>query len=569
MPGRHTAAPAGGARRRARAPQERRSRRPGRRPGRGGGWKRGSAILLAAVIALFSVAGWSALSSGAVGCGADETLTLAAAPEIAPVVEDVVADLDVNDLDAQGVCGVRVAPTRADDALAALGAGVQATDLWIPDTSAWLSQLPPTLADRPARSVATSPVVLVGPADTPRPETWLGALSAPGATLLDPRDSGASVGALAALQGEAVSGRTDGADVSNWVVTEAQSATDYGLDDAALLAAAAGGDQATPRWFPTTEQRFTSAPDAVAERGLGITVPESGTTMLDYPLVSVATGADARAAAVVAKALADRLRSPDTAPQRTAAGFRPPSGTPTQVAGVTGRVERLEVPSPDATADLVSTWTSLNVDARMLAVLDVSGSMLDVEGSRTRAELARDAMLAALRTAPDTWDLGLWAFSLGLGHKDADYRVLAPIRTLAATVGGRTQREDLADAVRKLPDLAGGGTALYDTTLAAYRAVADGYLSDRFNSVVLLTDGRNEDWDGLRLQQLLDALARERDKARPLPVITIGMGPEADTSALHRISEVTGGQSYVVRDPRELEQVFNDALLQRVGWRMR
>jgi hypothetical protein len=47
-------------------------------------------------------------------------------------------------------------------------------------------------------------------------------------------------------------------------------------------------------------------------------------------------------------------------------------------------------------------------------------------------------------------------------------------------------------------------------------------------------------------------------------LITIGMGPQADTEALQRISAATDAPSYVVRDPRDIGPVFDDALLQRV-----
>jgi Mg-chelatase subunit ChlD len=125
------------------------------------------------------------------------------------------------------------------------------------------------------------------------------------------------------------------------------------------------------------------------------------------------------------------------------------------------------------------------------------------------------------------------------------------------------QRAQLGAALRKLPTLTNGGTGLYDTTLAAVRTLQDGYDPAAVNSVILLTDGENDDPGSLSLRELLTALERERDPARPVRVVAIGMGPEADIMALKRIAGVTGGSSYEAREPSDIASVFRDALLGR------
>jgi hypothetical protein len=553
MPGRHAAAPSGGARRRVSVH---------------GGRTRRTAVAVAAAVALLAVAGWSAVASfgGGSSCESGGHLTLAASPEIAPVVDAVVSPSDGDVLETDNGCGVTVQWTDPDEALAAIHAGERAPDLWIPDTSAWLSRLPPSVHDRHARSVATTPVVLAGPAARP-PTTWLAGLSQPGARMLDPAASGASVGALAALHGEAVNGDTSGSSLSQWLVATAKSAPEHSYSDADLLNNAANGGGVARSWFPTTEQRFA---DAVEESATGAqfaaaVVPRSGTVMLDYPLVPVVTGEKASAAVEAAQLVEDRLTSPEGIRRLEEAGFRSASGKPTDIEGGIGKVNEVGVVKPDAVAELLNTWVDLTADARMLTVLDVSGSMEELAGARTRVMLARDAALAALGDLPDSWQLGLWAFSSGLGEGSTDHTELTPVRTLSESSGGATHRAALIDAVRRLPAMTAGGTALHDTALAAYRAAVAGYDPSRFNSVVLLTDGYNDDPDGISLRQLLDTLRGERDPARPVQLITIGMGPQADTDALQRISEATGAPSYVVRDPRDIGRVFDDALLQRVG----
>jgi len=579
MPGRHAAAPDGGARRRARAPREgatesthpaqgteRSERHPEQPSGGGGGWRRGSLVLAASVIALFSVAGWSAMSSfGSAQCGDDESLTVATAPEIAPVVDAVVSPGDGEPLETAEGCPLVVQRADPDTALAAISAGEHAPDLWIPDTSAWLARLPSSVPDVAPRPVAKTPVVLAGPAGTERPDTWLAGMSEPGSTLLDPTTTGASVGALEALHAEAVKGATSGTALSDWLVSTAPNAPESSLSDSEMLDNASESLDDPSGWFPTTEQRFIHDAARISLGGLAPTVPRSGTILMDYPLVPVATGDDAQAASQAASLLGDRLASAAAERDLRESGFRPASGLPIDAPGSIGTFTELGVVQPESVTGLLDTWMALTADARMLAVLDVSASMEDYAGDSTRVALTRDAALATLRDLPSTWQLGLWAFSQGLGPGDSDHLELAPVRELGEESGGTTQRERLTDAVQRLPSLTEGGTGLYDTALAAYRSAASSYDPQRFNGVVLLTDGRNDD-DGISLPRLLDALRSQRDPARPLPLITIGIGPAADTSALRRIAEATGGQSHVVRDPRDLEAVFDDALLERVGW---
>jgi Bacterial extracellular solute-binding protein/von Willebrand factor type A domain len=561
MPGRHSAAPASGARRRARVPQE---PPPAPRPGGGRGWQRSSLVLLVSVVALFSVAGWSALSSlGSGGCDDEQPLTVAVAPEIAPVVEAALSPDEP--LETSQGCRLTAQPTEPTDAVAAIIDGAHAPDLWVPDTSAWLSRLPSSVSDRIPRSLAKTPVVLAGPSGGERPETWLAALSQPGATLLDPTTTGASFGALEALHAEAVKGATSGTALSHWLVSAAQTAPDYSLGDTDILENAASGLGDASGWFPTTEQKVIADSAEISQAGLTTTVPRSGTILMDYPLVPVATGADAAAASEAARLLSQRLASAPAERRLQSSGFRLAAGTPTDATGSVGSVTEIGVVQPQAAAALLDTWVSLTSDARMLAVLDVSGSMEEYAGDRTRVELTRDAAVATLQDLPVTWQLGLWAFSERLGRGDTDYRQLVPVRELGERYGNATHRERLTDAVRRLPALTTGGTGLYDTALAAYRAAESGYDPQRFNSVLLLTDGRNDD-DGISLDRLLAALRSHRDPARPVRLITIGVGPDADTSALRRMAEVTGGRNYVVRDPRDLRAAFNNALLERVGW---
>jgi hypothetical protein len=55
---------------------------------------------------------------------------------------------------------------------------------------------------------------------------------------------------------------------------------------------------------------------------------------------------------------------------------------------------------------------------------------------------------------------------------------------------------------------------------------------DTTNVVLVITDGRNESDSGLDLAGLLTRLKREARADRPLPIVGVAVGPEADAAAL-------------------------------------
>jgi hypothetical protein len=61
---------------------------------------------------------------------------------------------------------------------------------------------------------------------------------------------------------------------------------------------------------------------------------------------------------------------------------------------------------------------------------------------------------------------------------------------------------------------------------------------------------------GLTLSQLLSKLASEQQADRPIQVISIGVGPEADAGALQQISQATGGRTFVAKDPAAAAQTL-------------
>ena len=139
------------------------------------------------------------------------------------------------------------------------------------------------------------------------------------------------------------------------------------------------------------------------------------------------------------------------------------------------------------------------------------------------------------------------------------------MRRLDESVGSGTQRDRLERLVSDGGELIEGDTGLYDSVWAAYQEMQDSYDEDYVNSIVVFTDGENDDPNGgLSLNQLLDRIDEGYDPERPVRIITIGMG-EADASALQQISEESGGTSYIAETPDDIERVFVEALLARTG----
>ena len=78
------------------------------------------------------------------------------------------------------------------------------------------------------------------------------------------------------------------------------------------------------------------------------------------------------------------------------------------------------------------------------------------------------------------------------------------------------------------------------------------YDPEKVNSVLLITDGKNEDENGIDLNTLLAELAKMDDPTKPVPVIMIGFGPDTDLAAMQQIAQATKGAAYSASKPEDL-----------------
>lgn len=492
-------------------------------------------VVALVIVLVVAVVGYAALGPGgddspAAGEPCADGVEIAADPAISEVVVDVLADA--------GCDGVTVTAAPAQRVLARLGTGVRVPDLWIPDSSLWLD--PAEGVAVAVDSLATTPVVLATGRGSP-PGSWRRAVRADRFVAGDPLTSTAAAVALYA----------GAADSEEALVGLAQRAAEpeSGSDSV-------GEVSGTRDVTVLTEQQWLSlAPDLAAS------VPDRGTVLLDHPLVVTASEERRDAAVEAAEEIEDLLTAPTGAEALAALGFRDPSGEP--IEGGVGDVAALSVDGGAAT-ELLQRWSTLAIPTRTLAVFDVSGSMAFAAGDTTRIELTLAAAVRGLALFPRTAEVGLWAFSQADdGALDGDRSELLPVRGLDRRVGDRTHREALVEAIGELPGLTGGGTSLYDTAVAAYEAAVEGYQSDVVNSVLLFTDGANDDPDSLTRQQMLSALQDAVDPERPVRIITIGVSDDADADALRAIAGATGGQSYVARSPEDIGKVFQRAISAR------
>jgi Ca-activated chloride channel homolog len=212
-----------------------------------------------------------------------------------------------------------------------------------------------------------------------------------------------------------------------------------------------------------------------------------------------------------------------------------------------------------------TSWKLLTRRISLLGLFDVSGSMADpVPGStRSKLDVARAAAQSALGFFDPRDSIGLWEFSRALDG-DKDYRVLVPLGPAGAPVGGYPNRQVASVAAYKamVPRTA---TGLYDSILAAYRSAKAAYRPDCVNTVVVITDGANEDPGSIELPQLLAQLRALHDPRKPVHVVTLAYGTGADPAALAQVAKVTDGLQFSSPDPNSIGKVFATAVAALTG----
>jgi hypothetical protein len=498
------------------------------------------------------------------------TLAVAAAPELVAAVQAAAQSVTAG---SRSEClDVRVDPVAPSTVAAAVTAlPPRRPDVWIPDSSLWLQRITSRGVPASGASIARSPVVLAlsdaaarHSGSTARPTTFAQLLRSAGTGALrlglaKGADDSATIGDLVGLNTTARSGDQGRVELA---ATLRGASRDVARSDRELVAAAA---RSSTLMVPTSERSVWA--HNVASPSSRVTAVYAGKTTLDYPFVVLTTNTARMRAA---DRLLAALRGAEGRDALAAAGFRSPDGTaPATLSRVPGvdpsAPADSAAPSAKDVAAALRVSRLVTLGTRMLAVLDVSGSMartLPGGGGASRMQVTRAAANSGLSLYPDDTSIGLWVFATDL-TRTTDYKELVPLGPLGARPDGVMGRERLGRALADLDHVRGGGTGLYDTTLAAVRAVRRGWDPQRINSVVLLTDGNNDDDHGISLPRLLRTLEQEADPRRPVPVITIGLGEDSDRAALAAISRQTGGSTYAASKASDSYRVFREAMGRR------
>ncbi|GAA1803585.1 substrate-binding domain-containing protein [Planosporangium flavigriseum] len=544
----------------------------------------------AAVLAIITVSWGGYRLFASPSCSNTVRLTVAAAREIVPAVQSTAAQWLETKPQVNDKC-VAVDVTAAESAdVAAAVAGQHDTvltgvgqasgkskvpDVWIPDSGTWLQRLRtagPDWVPADAPSIARSPVVLAMPqplaATLGWPDkklTWADLL--PKLTsdtrirtgIVDPsRDASGTSGLLALTAAANAAGGANGQATQvaalRALATGKSTLRDDLLakfpraTDAASLTSSVGA-------APLSEQAVIAYNNGQPPVPLAAVFIDPAPMPLDYPFaVLPGLSADQTSAA---RALLVTLAGDPYRDRLARVGLRAADGsagsgfTTTKGVPVTPS-PAVKAPDPQILDKVLSTWSAVTLPGRMLAVIDVSGSMAEpvpTAGNATREQVTVEAARRGLALFDDSWAIGLWTFSTQLEGAN-DYRELVPVGLLA------NQRQQILGALGAVQPKIGGATGLYDTVLAAYKNVQEGWDPSRVNSIVLFTDGKNEDPQGLNLDQLTAELKKVMDPNRPIQIIAIGIGPEVSEAELKQITSTTGGGTFLAPDPSKIGEIF-------------
>ncbi len=318
-------------------------------------------------------------------------------------------------------------------------------------------------------------------------------------------------------------------------------------------------------------------PDGVLEPGetprkpkvpLVAIYPKEGTLYSDNPLYVLDADWVSSEEKAGAEAFVKVVQRPSNQKKVLEYGFRPGNpdvavGAPiTKANGVDPAQpsKLLQVPTPQVMISMLDRWKQQRKGARVLLVLDVSGSMEepadpDDPASETKLDLAKRAAIDALDEFKSDDQVGLRVFSTNLGsNEDQNYLDLLDVQPMS------TNREGLASKIRdQLPQHA---TPLYEVTQESFTDMSGDYDPTLINAVVLLTDGVNDDGnpddDRSQLDELLTTLRRgtEGENAKPIRVFTIAYGKQADFDTLERIAQSTNAAAYDASNPATISKVF-------------
>lgn len=216
------------------------------------------------------------------------------------------------------------------------------------------------------------------------------------------------------------------------------------------------------------------------------------------------------------------------------------------------RPHLLTMPSTAVLSAVQSSFPAVRKRARVLFLLDVSGSMSDrIPSGRTKLDAAKQAVTNALRYFGPQDEVGVAAFS------DRHGRSVIPGQLTAVAPLARN-----AGAIRR--SLAGlrpiASTPLYRAVDTYSARLAQRYDPSKINAIVLLSDGRNDTTIRETRAQLMSHLAALHRRA-PVLIFTLAYGRDADTGLLKAVASASGAHYYDATNPGRVNQVLSEDLI--------
>ncbi|MBM2615232.1 substrate-binding domain-containing protein [Actinoplanes sp. LDG1-06] len=490
-------------------------------------------------------------------------LRVAAAPEIAPVVRAAAKKLDDNPADPCDPVEVVAEEPGATVAAAAK------PDVWIPSSSAWLGIANAGGAAFTAQGqpLAHSPIMLAAPAAVTDSlskggqTSWAqltGAVAAgkiPAVTMPDAQAT--TVGLLSVYAINAAMARTtpDSGIAQLRALTLRSRLKDASADPTALVARVAG------QWntngviydvgiFPILEQQLKVYQHGKHTVQLKGAYPADGLVEADYPFAVAKNNQD--------EALTKKLRAAITGTAITQAGFR---AAPTPRA----------LPLPAQPAGLLAPatmWSQYkSLATQVLLLIDASGSMnqkIKAPGGRevTRAALLRESGKFAAELFAEDTTIGMWYFGQPTPTSPAHQEVVSYGPITGQLDDGTSRRAALGKAMDNYRAADDSGTPLYQSVLDGVTEMRDKVSPGTVTLVVVLTDGVDgESTFKMTQAQFMTKLAGEQDPSRPVPVLSVGYGPDVDMKALNEMSEATGGKAFAATNPADLSSAIAKAFL--------
>ncbi|WP_084003138.1 substrate-binding and vWA domain-containing protein [Agromyces aureus] len=219
-----------------------------------------------------------------------------------------------------------------------------------------------------------------------------------------------------------------------------------------------------------------------------------------------------------------------------------------------GPAVTLPRPAVDVVSAALDQWTQIRKPSSVLEVIDISGSMDDPIGDgRSKLDGAIEGAQATLGHFRSTDEVGVWAFTTDVesaaGKNLIELRGVSPLGSDGETL--RSSIADLRYANRQ-------GTPLYDAIDAAYEEMIARAEPGRINAIVVLSDGQDTD-SSISIDSLITKIGKSSGEGggdAPVRIFPIAYGEGADTGALQRIAEATGGQWFDASDPAKIDLVF-------------